>query len=248
MTEPMGKVFGETLKAWFKSNGWPQGITETVAKAKGSKTGPWASQISHAMNGKHEPKVPFFMALAWFNRVVMERDIVDIKDRRTIDRLKNAEPMLHEDGQPWEAHDFFRLYAGTLEPPKDLVRGAEELTQEALDIWVEGLRGGFQEACRACMSPPAATWQIIQDKCTEDFDCNLDDLHYSRDCIAGIRIPTLQEASRMRAKYPNHPLIRAMILLIEDCGGDSSEAKELLGYIETKKPRNADIMQTSPLV
>ena len=231
-----GQTFAKTLKAWFKSNDWPQSITEVVARSKGNKTGPWASQISHAMAGKHEPKVPFFLALAWFNQVVTERDYGGITDRRALDRLRNAEPLCHEDGQPYDASDFFKLYADLAEPPKEFF-GSEEggpvLTQEMLDRWKEGLRAGFKEACVALLSPPAATWGLLEKRSIELYKANKEDLDWVRETMAGVHDPTLAEAVRMRKKYgKTNPLAHAIVDIIEEAGGSSVEARKLLGFMD----------------
>ena len=140
MPETTATKFGEVLRAWFSRNEWPQMVAEQVARAKGSKIGPWASQMSNAMQGKLEPKPPFFVALGWFNQVVMERDFVGITDRRLIDRLLNGQPLTHDDGQPFTAVDFFALYIGGLASPTEIeAPKPQELTQEMVDVWVGGL-------------------------------------------------------------------------------------------------------------
>lgn len=102
--------FGEVLRAWFSRNEWPQIVTEQLAHAKGSTIGPWASQMSNAMQGKLEPKPGFFLSLGWFNKIVCERDFADVQDQRLKQRLLNGQPLTHPNGEPWTATDFFELY------------------------------------------------------------------------------------------------------------------------------------------
>ena len=223
--------FGLVIKKWFAINGWPQNVPEVVAKSKGNKTGPWASQISHAMNGKHEPKVPFFCALAWFNQVVAERDFGGISDRRTIDRLLQAEPLCHDNGQPFNAADFFNLYAGITEPPLEYQPGVETLTQEQLDQWVEGLRVAFKETCMAMMAKPSTVWAEIEKVSKEKYNVYGEDMIWAREIIAGITEPDLSQGTRMRAKYGrSNPLINSMLFIIEENGGDAKKTIEALSY------------------
>ena len=235
-----GQTFAKTLKAWFKSNDWPQSITEVVARSKGSKTGPWASQISHAMAGKHEPKVPFFLALAWFNQVVTERDYGGITDRRALDRLRHAEPLCHEDGQPYDAADFFKLYADLQEPPADLIpseEGGTLVTEETVNRWVEGLRGGFKEACLALLQPPTTTWALIEQRGIERYKANKEDMDFVRTVLAGVHQPTIAEGIRLHAKYgKTNPFANSMVDIIEEAGGSSAEARALLSFMQSLPP------------
>ena len=70
MAELLGGDFGVVLKAWFAKNEWPQVVAEQVARAKGSKIGPWASQMSNCMQGKLQPKPDFFQG----HGLVQQRD------------------------------------------------------------------------------------------------------------------------------------------------------------------------------
>ena len=224
--------FGAVLRKWFQSNNWPQSVPEIVAKSKGNKTGPWASQISHAMRGRHEPKVPFFLALAWFNQVVAERDFAGITDRRTIDRLRESQPLCHDNGTPFNAADFFNLYAGETQPPTEYCQSEETFTQEQLDQWVEGLRIAFRDACMATMAPPATTWAAIEKIAREEFDVYGEDMTWVREVIAGVIEPELQQAMRVRSKYgKTSPLIHSILKVIEANGGDAKKTYELLSYM-----------------
>ena len=108
----------DAIKIWFKQNGWPQAVTEGWARAAGSEVGPWASQISILMAGRLEPKPFFFAALGEFNDAVATRNLAAVTDQRLRNRLMNGQPMCHENGQPFDAADFFRLYIGALDAPK----------------------------------------------------------------------------------------------------------------------------------
>ena len=236
MPEPTATHFGEVLRAWFLRNEWPQLVAEQVSRAKGSKIGPWASQMSNAMQGKLEPKPNFFIALGWFNQVVTERDFEGITDRRLIDRLLNGQPLTFENGQPYTAVDFFALYIGDLGVP-----GVEEapkiqepqLTQEMLDTWAEGLKLTFREACKALMSPPGETWRVIAKRMETDYGITGEDLEWTQEVIAGIIETTLKQAVNMRRKHGNtQPLLNCILQVIKENGGDLDHIKKLLSFMD----------------
>ena len=236
MTETPATEFGTVLRAWFARNEWPQMVAEQVARAKGSKIGPWASQMSNAMQGKLEPKPPFFVALGWFNQIVTERDFVGITDRRLIDRLLNGQPLTHDDGQPWTAVDFFALYVGDVPAPGEEAEDPKEqeppLTQEMVDKWLEGLRLAFRECCKALMAPPGETWKLVCEYAVRDFDTSAEDLEWTQECIAGVTKATVEQATNVRRKYARSPVINSILKIIDENGGQALKTRELLEFME----------------
>ena len=118
------EAFGDVLKAWFARNNWPQSITETWAKSCGSP-GPWASQISPAINYKLDPKAAFFVALGNFNMAVAERDVLSVTNERVRNLLQKGEPLCHDDGVPYGPDDFFKLFVGMIKPPPEFLKEPE---------------------------------------------------------------------------------------------------------------------------
>ena len=213
--------FGEVLRAWFARNEWPQMVAEQVARAKGSKIGPWASQMSNAMQGKLEPKPPFFVALGWFNQVVMERDFVGITDRRLIDRLLQGQPLTHDDGQPFTAVDFFALYIGDLaEPTAEAPKPEEvELTQENVDHFWSEMKAIYRELVVEMMIGPPAVWAEVT-KLLLEKGVSPDEIDWAREVFAGVRTPTLDECNRQRWKHPEMPLVTTLTELKMRSGGN----------------------------
>jgi len=160
---PERVAFGSVLAAWFKKNEWPQSITESVAKALGWPNGPWASQMSTAINGKIDPKPNFFVAMGLFNQMVAERDLKGIKDRRTIDRLKEAYPLTHDNGVPYDGADFFRLFTGLIEPPEEFNRttAAVTFTEEGAVKYSALLAKTFKAIQRDQMMSPKEAWTSL---------------------------------------------------------------------------------------
>ena len=197
-------------------------VAEQVARAKGSKIGPWASQMSNAMQGKLEPKPPFFVALGWFNQVITERDFVGITDRRLIDRLLNGQPLTHDDGQPWTAVDFFALYVGDIPAPgtdNEVEPKKIELTQESVDhFWAE-MKAVYRELVIEMMVGPPAVWAEVTKSLAEK-GVAPDEIDWAREVFAGVRTPTLNECNRQRAKHPEMPLVTTLMELKTRAGGN----------------------------
>ena len=199
--------FGTVLKAWFGINNWPQSVPERLAKARGNKTGPWASQISHAMKDKHEPKVPFFLALAWFNEQVATRNVAGLTDRRLVDQIKNAEPICHADGQPYGPADFFKLYAGLIDPPAAFAQPEPQLTEEQVQEWSQEIRAAFRQLCLTYMIDRGEAWAMLRDCMIQtandagQIPSGADDLDWMQEILAGIREPTLQELTRQIKRW-----------------------------------------------
>ena len=110
--------FGQAILTWFKKNDWPQSITESVAKEIGIEGGPWASQVSTAINGKLDPKAAFLIAFGIFNVYIHAGDFSKIKDINLRDKLKGSKAFTHNNGRPFDGADFFRLFTGLIEVPK----------------------------------------------------------------------------------------------------------------------------------
>ena len=220
---PNEGTFGTTLKAWFRANDWPQSVPEKLAKAKGNPTGPWASQISHAMNDKHQPKTEFFMAMAWFNEVVATRDLAGLTDRRLIDQLRNAQPLCHDNGQPYTAPDFFSLFVGLIDPPAEFAVGSEtQLTQEDVQEMVLLQRASFREVSMKHMCSKLEAWELLKEKMIEIAIAaggkphgNADCLEWTQEVLAGIREPTVEEVIRQAKLWDGvQPLQKAMEALL----------------------------------
>nr|BAR36010.1 hypothetical protein [uncultured Mediterranean phage uvMED] len=234
---------GPVLKAWFKQWDWPQSVTEGVARAKGWENGPWASQISICMSGRLTPKPAFFEALGTFNRVVAERDFASIIDRRLLDRLRNGQPLTHEDGIPWTAVDFFACYTGQLQGPE--VR--KQVTQEDVDIWQAEVRACWKELVLTVMETPAAVWKLMAVECKKR-GLEGDDLKTAQEIIIGVQDATLAVASRLAIKYPDKPLIYSMIALQEAAGGDLAHLKKLLAWRSGIQPADFPLPSGMPVI
>ena len=215
-------LLGPVIKTWFKSNDWPQSVSEGLARAKGWTAGPWASQISICMSGRLTPKPAFFIAMGMFNQAVAERDFAGVTDRRLMDRLKAGQPICHEDGVPWTAMDFFGCYIGAVKPPKEIEQSAPLPTQEETDEAWGIVHDTFRELVLLAMDPggPKAVWEKIA-KAAMDKGMAVDDVEYVQEVIAQLRRPTPEELQRLRSKYPVCPVLQS---LYEKGGATNLEA------------------------
>ena len=163
------EVFGDVLKAWFARNSWPQSITEAWAKSCGSP-GPWASQISPAINYKLDPKAAFFVALGNFNMAVAERNVLSVSNQRVRNLLLKGEPLCHDDGVPFGPDDFFKLFVGMIDPPADALPASDSANcwsctpdgGERLELITRQAREAFADVGGRLMVPPAELWQKVR--------------------------------------------------------------------------------------
>ena len=237
--------FGSVIKAWFKRNDWPQSVPEALAKAKGNKTGPWASQISHAMNDKHQPKTDFFLALAWFNQCVVERDVAGLTDRRLIERIRNAQPMCHDNGTPYDAADFFRLFTGLLDPPKEFAANEPpEFTQDDLDQWHVEIRAMFKEIALEQMCTKKEAWDMVKANVLKILEeegvkaGDFDDMKNVQAVICGFADASMEQFHRVAYRWrDSQPFLRAMEALLETPG--KFQARALIEKAQAILPKQA---------
>ena len=204
---------GHAVKAWFKQNGWPQSVPEGWAKAAESEIGPWASQISHLMNGVLQPKPPFFVALGEFNTAVATRDLAAVKERRLLDRLKKGEPMCHDNGEPFDAADFFRLYVGHLAVPDRYALRVELTDTEAAKLCAD-LMSEFQRLAIKEMNTTRQLWDSLQDYLTE---WNPKSIKEFQEVLVGVRVWTGKEATEQQNGAAEHPATVAFQEFEEVC-------------------------------
>lgn len=125
------KNIAHAIKLWFKRNDWPQKITHDWSLNTEQPHGPWASQICGLLKADgYNPKAEFFLALADFNRFVSAQDLVEINDSVLHERLNNAFPFCHDNGEIFNATDFWSLYAGIIPLPQAYALTEDE--EEAL--------------------------------------------------------------------------------------------------------------------
>ena len=219
-------IFAQTLKRWFKSNSWPQAITDSWAKDPGiqSPSGPWASQICGAMKADFHPRVEFFMAMARFNQFVADQDLRSITVSKLRDRLKGATPLATEAGQLYGATEFFGLFTGLLGPPTAFAK-TDELTQEDVDKWTQTMRDNFKKISLRHMCSRAEAWKLLTDEMKLVADASgqtiaPDDFTWLQEVLIGLTDPTVEDGLRVAqrnsldGKDVYQPLEQAMANLL----------------------------------
>nr|ADD96383.1 hypothetical protein [uncultured organism MedDCM-OCT-S09-C20] len=215
-------TFAVTLKRWFASNNWPQKITDDWARDVGNSTGPWASQVCNAMKASgYNPKAEFFLALAQFNKVVADQELLAITDTKLKDRLTGASPLCLENGQPYGGAEFWSLYAGLIDPP-EVFNKAEEMTQEDVDAAMQLMRDNFRQVSLDYMVSPATAWQMVHAaiiECGEKSGVFVspDDLQQFREVLAGLYEHTPETLVPIVKRYGKHdPIVCAFQVLLKD--------------------------------
>jgi len=153
--------FGKAILTCFKKNDWPQSITESVAKEIGIEGGPWASQVSTAINGKLDPKPAFFIAFGIFNAYIHAGDFSKIKDINLRDKLKGSKAFTHNNGRPFDGADFFKLFTGLIEVPKKYKTNRYEFNDKDLKEYQKAMIEHTMKIKRQEMLKPKEFWELF---------------------------------------------------------------------------------------
>ena len=155
------KAFGNVFKIWFARNNWPQDVPHKLSQFIATG-GPWNSQISTCMAAKLDPKVGFFLACGAFNEVVASQKFPGVANARLLTMLRKALPLRGDDGEVFNATNFFDLYTGRIAVPLDYQlplipelddEGAKEISQQ--------LRDQFFQISKAQMLSPVQAWASL---------------------------------------------------------------------------------------
>ena len=157
--------FGKFLRNWRKSNDWSVTTAQDWAKACPALI-PWALRVAGGQwgnleNGKvMQPQPSTFIQLGVLNECLAQKERGTIRDKLLRERVQQARPVLHADGRPWGAEDWFACYIGKLEGPADLWPRQEEIDAEAE---TKRLRSLFDAAVeRSGLRPVSAAMQVLR--------------------------------------------------------------------------------------
>lgn len=126
--------FGKGLRRWRIAQGWSQNTAQDWGRAVGI-IHVFNSQWSQLENGVLRGARPsLFRALGGMNELLAAGQYGPITDRALLDRVKAAEPIRHDDGQPWDGADFYAAYSGLLEWPEIEVRLPPITDEEAAEF------------------------------------------------------------------------------------------------------------------
>ena len=157
--------FGKFLRNWRRSNDWSVTTAQDWAKACPALI-PWSLRVAGGQwgnleNGKvHQPQPSTFIQLGVLNECLAQKERGTIRDKLLRERVQQARPVLHADGRPWGAEDWFACYIGKLEGPADLWPRQEEIDAEAE---TKRLRSLFDAAVeRSDLRPVSAAMQVLR--------------------------------------------------------------------------------------
>ena len=157
--------FGRFLRNWRKRNGWSVTTAQDWAKACPAVI-PWPLRVAGGQwgnieNGKvSQPQPSTFIQLGILNECLSQPERGTIKDKLLRQRVTQAQPVLHPDGRPWAAEDWFACYIGKLEGPDDLWPRQEDLDAEAE---TKRLRSLFDQAVeKGGLRPVSAAMQVLR--------------------------------------------------------------------------------------
>lgn len=160
--EQLGKAVG----SWMRRNKWSQQVFHDWALAVGSE-GPWNSQISLLLRGKHDPKALFWLAMGRFNEAVAGGDLRQVKDQKLKARILDADPFLTSLGEPATATDFFGMFVGQADIPQDYLIAAELTDEECKDIG-EKARKLFRSYAEDQLITPKEAWESLSKVCSAE--------------------------------------------------------------------------------
>lgn len=114
--------FGEMLRDWYRVNNWQRWTLASWAESAGFHAIPygWMPDIFNGTAGVLERK--HFEALGEANRRLDEKDYGSFANSKDAYSVCNAVPILHQNGAPWTASDFWACYCGLLRPVQPLTR------------------------------------------------------------------------------------------------------------------------------
>lgn len=210
--------FGQYILTWFKRNDWAQGITEQVAKEIGIEGGPWASQVSTAINGKLDPKAAFFLAFGIFNLFIHKGDFNKIKDQSLKEKLVGSKAFTHNNGRPFDGADFFRLFTGLIEVPKKYKKQITSINKQTISEYGELIVAHFLKIKRHEMLNTKEAWQLFK-KQPYSKTIKEEHLNHINDLFRGDIIMTenvIKDFGRAYGKCPVFPPLNSMTNLKMD--------------------------------
>lgn len=152
-------AFGQAVTMWFKQNQWSQQVPNDWASATNSD-GPWNSQMSLLMRGRHDPKANFWVALCRYNAAIGNKAL-EVKEKRLRERIEQGFPFLTAEGQPATATDFFGMFVGEVEIP-DSYAAQASLTDAQVKKHCDELRALFKKTAKQEMQSPAEAWEAVE--------------------------------------------------------------------------------------
>lgn len=160
-------AFGHNLRRWRLRNGWSQNTAQDWAQSIGIPAvfnSQWSQLETARLRG---PKPLLFRALGILNQLLAAQHYGTFTDRALMDRVKQAEPIRHEDGRPWDGPDFYGSFMGQLAWPE-----VPELLPDISDAEAEehsaAFRAALHDASKAAGIPLGAAISAVLELAPSD--------------------------------------------------------------------------------
>ena len=128
--------------------------------------GPWNSQISLLQRGKHDPKAQFWVSFGALNKALADDELLIVTDIRLREKLKEAMPLLTEDGSVATASQLFAMFIGE-HKASSLYAMPIQLSDEEAAQASQDYRERFRKAVISSMTSPREVWDQMQPHCIE---------------------------------------------------------------------------------
>jgi transcriptional regulator with XRE-family HTH domain len=120
------QAFGAMLRSWRIKNNWTQYTVYKWAKEAGFEAISYGnlSVIEQGKAGELRQKA--FFQLEELNRRLATQNWGSVKSQEIKDKLKDAKPLIGDNGKLWDAVDFWTCYVGLMSAPKVLSETTNE--------------------------------------------------------------------------------------------------------------------------
>jgi len=109
-------LFGLMMWRWYCRNGWQPWTLNSWAESNGFPSIPYGKMADIYNGTAGELQREHFEGLGEANRRLATKEFGAFANARTAKAIAGSRAILHKDGQPWSASDFWACYCGLLEP------------------------------------------------------------------------------------------------------------------------------------
>ena len=153
-------VFGRTLTLWLERGSWSHDIPLRWGKAAGFPAIA-DSTFNKLQRGKIEQPYPVtFIQLGLINARLVAQDFSGVDDPLLSARLAKQRPILHEDGEPWTASDFFSHFIGEQAAPAWAKERAVPTLEQAVAASA-AIADRFRQQASAAGLPMLEAWRLF---------------------------------------------------------------------------------------
>ena len=150
--------------------------------------------------------------MAEFNEAVAKGQFGGEFKRKTRDRLLAGKPLCHDDGRVFTATDFFSLFIGAIEPPKQF-RVVKPTTDEQAAELAKFCVQDFRTHAKNRMISTRQAWDNLQPLLSE---WNQEQIDQFQEVLCELHVWTGEEATELNRTLGGQPAVEALIALGRD--------------------------------